>query len=248
MSIGPVALPFARVIDGDTLEAWIGTQRVGVGLIGITAPQGNTNCGQEAAGLLWQLTDGGLRLEEDAQLVFDARNRRTYYADTPDGRSIGAQLVQAGVARADGQGQERDQLAAAEAEARAAQRGCLWRPGVSTQSGLPATTNPPSAAAGATPPAAASLPPGFSQEVIARGLDTPTAFAFLPDGRILIALKHGIVRLYQDGQLVATPFLDIHERVNDYWDRGLIGLAVDPDFASNGYVYLAYTYENDASQ
>ncbi len=35
-------------------------------------------------------------------------------------------------------------------------------------------------------------------------------------------------------------------RVNDYWDRGLIGIAVDPGFASNPYLYLMYVFENDS--
>ena len=91
-----------------------------------------------------------------------------------------------------------------------------------------------------------TLPPGFSQEVVASGLSVPTAFTFLPDGRILVAEKEGVVRVIKNGQLLTTPFIDIRDRVNAYWDRGLIGIAADPDFAANGHVYLMYTYENDA--
>ena len=69
--------------------------------------------------------------------------------------------------------------------------------------------------------------------------------AFLPDGRILIAEKNGVVRIVKNGALLPTPFIDIHNRVNDYWDHGLLGIAVDPNFATNGYVYLLYTYENN---
>jgi glucose/arabinose dehydrogenase len=94
---------------------------------------------------------------------------------------------------------------------------------------------------------AAALPSGFTQDVLASGLRLPTAFAHLPDGRILIAEKSGLVRLYKNGAVLDEPFLDLRGRVNDYWDRGLLGLAVDPDFARNGFVYLLYTYENDAS-
>jgi len=92
------------------------------------------------------------------------------------------------------------------------------------------------------------VPSGFSQEVIATGLIFPTTFAFLPDGRILIAEKEGVVRIVKNDALLPTPFIDISARVNDYEDRGLLGIAVDPNFTANGYVYLLYTYENDVSQ
>ncbi|MCP3140393.1 PQQ-dependent sugar dehydrogenase [Pyxidicoccus xibeiensis] len=83
-------------------------------------------------------------------------------------------------------------------------------------------------------------------EVVVSGLQLPTAFATLPDGRILIAEKSGVVRLFKDGVLQPTPFIDLRDRVNDIHDRGLLGLTVDPAFATNGFVYLAYTYDDDA--
>ena len=79
----------------------------------------------------------------------------------------------------------------------------------------------------------------------------PDAIAFLPDGRMLIAQKSGVVRIVKSGALLPTPFIDLNttpDIVNDYWDRGLLGIAVDPNFATNGYVYLLYTYENNADR
>jgi glucose/arabinose dehydrogenase len=90
-----------------------------------------------------------------------------------------------------------------------------------------------------------ALPAGFTQEVIIAGLSAPTAFAPLPDGRILIAEKTGLVKVYKNGALLGTPFIDLRDRVNGFADRGLLGLAADPDFTRNGFVYLLYTYEND---
>jgi len=55
-----------------------------------------------------------------------------------------------------------------------------------------------------------------------------------------------VVRLFKDGALQPAPFIDLRERVNTLFDRGLLGLAVDPAFATNGYVYLLYTYDDDA--
>lgn len=97
------------------------------------------------------------------------------------------------------------------------------------------------------PQATLQLPPGFARETVVSGLNLPTTFVYLPDGRILIAEKDGVVRLSSHGALQSTPFLDIRDRVNPLNDRGLLGIAADPDFATNGYIYLLYTYEDNAS-
>lgn len=89
----------------------------------------------------------------------------------------------------------------------------------------------------------AAAPAGFSTEVIAGGLNLPTTFDFAPDGRVFVAEKGGAVRIIKNGELLAQPFLTLSD-INTYADRGLIGLALDPNFSSNNYVYLSYTYEN----
>ena len=89
------------------------------------------------------------------------------------------------------------------------------------------------------------VPPGFEEVIVVGGLNQPTTFAFAPDGRIFIAEKQGVVRVFQEGSLLPTPFIDIRGRVNTSEHRGLMGLALDPDFQTNGYVYLLYTYEHD---
>ncbi|HYM14676.1 MAG TPA: PA14 domain-containing protein, partial [Dehalococcoidia bacterium] len=83
---------------------------------------------------------------------------------------------------------------------------------------------------------------GFVTDAVASGLTLPTAFAFAPDGRIFIALKDGPVRIVKNGVLLATPFYTVTP-LNNYHDRGLLGIALDPNFAVNGYVYLSYTYD-----
>jgi glucose/arabinose dehydrogenase len=90
---------------------------------------------------------------------------------------------------------------------------------------------------------------GFVTDVIAdtngAGFEQlPTSFAFAPDGRIFVAMKDGTVKIIQNGQLLATPYYVVSP-VNDYGDRGLLGITLDPQFATNGYVYLAYTYDNN---
>jgi glucose/arabinose dehydrogenase len=85
---------------------------------------------------------------------------------------------------------------------------------------------------------------GFSSETVL----TLPAFSivgatFAPDGRIFVWQREGVVRIYKNGQLLPTPFVDITPEVNIGGDRGLLGLAVDPNFAQTGYVYLLYVFE-----
>jgi glucose/arabinose dehydrogenase len=86
-----------------------------------------------------------------------------------------------------------------------------------------------------------SLPKGFSTEVVASGLDVPTTFDFLPDGRILIGEKNGLVLLAEDAKVASTPVIDLRDQVNTAFYRGLMAVAVDPDFDQNRFVYVVYS-------
>jgi glucose/arabinose dehydrogenase len=86
---------------------------------------------------------------------------------------------------------------------------------------------------------AQSYPTGFSQVQVAGGINDPTVMAFTPDGRILVAEQSGALRVIKNGTLLSTPFVKLN--VNSSGERGLIGIAVDPNFASNQYIYLYYT-------
>jgi glucose/arabinose dehydrogenase len=89
------------------------------------------------------------------------------------------------------------------------------------------------------------LPDGFSTVTVASGLFDPTAFAYAPDGRVLIAEKRGLVRvIHPRGSQAATTILDISDHVATGGDRGLLGIAVDPEYATNHYVYLLYTFDD----
>ncbi len=88
----------------------------------------------------------------------------------------------------------------------------------------------------------------FALDTVASGLTQPTAFEWTPDGNsMFIAQKNGVVRVMKNGSLLSTPFTDIRTQVNDTRDRGLLGIAVHPDFGKspngNNYVYLLYTYD-----
>ena len=90
---------------------------------------------------------------------------------------------------------------------------------------------------------AISLPAGFTSEVVVGGLTYPTTIAYAPDGRLFIGQKDGRVRVFQNGNLLAADFVNISGEVNNYEDRGLLGVAVHPNFPTQPYVYLLYTYD-----
>ena len=84
------------------------------------------------------------------------------------------------------------------------------------------------------------LPAGFDDRRIA-SISRPTALAFTPDDRLLIVSKTGLVRSYQNNML-RSDVLDIQSKVCYGIERGLLGVAVDPAYEDNGFVYLYYTF------
>jgi glucose/arabinose dehydrogenase/PKD repeat protein len=92
------------------------------------------------------------------------------------------------------------------------------------------------------PEPAAGVPPEFSDEFVAN-VSQPMDIAWTPDGRALVPTKTGQVRVLQNGTLLPTPALDLSGVVCTDVERGLGGLAVHPQFATNRYVYLYYTFQ-----
>ncbi len=92
------------------------------------------------------------------------------------------------------------------------------------------------------PSQASTLPAGFAELLVAQNLD-PTAMALAPDGRLFITEKNGKVRIVENGQLLPDPFIIID--VDNYNERGLSGIAFDPDFANNNFLYLYYTVKGE---
>jgi glucose/arabinose dehydrogenase len=88
---------------------------------------------------------------------------------------------------------------------------------------------------------AVSLPPDFNDTFVASA-NQPTSLAFVPGGRLLIAEEAGVVRVYENGSLNVSPALDIRARVCSDGERGLMAVAVDPQFESNRFIYLYYTW------
>ena len=86
---------------------------------------------------------------------------------------------------------------------------------------------------------AATVPPGFTDSLVAAGLNNPTAMALAPDGRIFVCEQGGALRVIKNGALLPTPFLTVP--VDSSGERGLLGVAFDPNFVSNQLVYIYYT-------
>ena len=91
----------------------------------------------------------------------------------------------------------------------------------------------------ASPATAATLIPGFAETPVASGLSLPTSMAFAPDGRLFVTLQGGALRVIKNGALLATPFVTL--TVDSSGERGLLGVAFDPNFAANQFLYLYYT-------
>jgi glucose/arabinose dehydrogenase len=86
----------------------------------------------------------------------------------------------------------------------------------------------------------ATLPAGFTESQLGTDVGgVPTAMAFAPDGRLFVCLQGGQLRVIKNGALLATPFVSLS--VNSTGERGLLGIAFDPNFSANQFVYLYYT-------
>ena len=81
-------------------------------------------------------------------------------------------------------------------------------------------------------------------ETVAEGLEVPWELAFAPDGRIFVTERPGRIRIVQDGVLQDEPFVTLEQVVSES-ESGLMGLALHPDFANNGHLFVCYTYRNE---
>ena len=86
----------------------------------------------------------------------------------------------------------------------------------------------------------ATVPSGFAETMVTNQLGTrPTSMAFAPDGRLFVADQSGKLVVIKNGTLLPTPFLTLD--VDPNGERGLLGIAFDPQFATNQWIYLYYT-------
>src|SRR4051794_32662005 len=96
----------------------------------------------------------------------------------------------------------------------------------------------------AWPALAIQLPSGFTDEQVAV-VGSPTAMAFTPDGRLLIATQPGKLFVHDGTSLLATPALDLAATLCSNSERGMLGVAIAPDFSSSHAVYVYYTFNKN---
>ncbi|MEV3978275.1 LamG-like jellyroll fold domain-containing protein [Nonomuraea sp. NPDC049758] len=94
------------------------------------------------------------------------------------------------------------------------------------------------------PPPAQALPGSFQRQVVFSGLTNPTNIEFASDGRVFVAEKSGLIKVF-DSLTDTTPtiYADLRTQVHNFWDRGLLGLALHPDFPADPRIYVLYSYD-----
>src|SRR5829696_150606 len=91
----------------------------------------------------------------------------------------------------------------------------------------------------ALPATAAEVPEGFILTQVATGMTSVTRMVLLPDGRILVCEQSGNLRVIENGVLRSTPFLTVD--ADSFSEHGLLGITLDPAFATNHFFYIYYT-------
>ncbi|PAP80633.1 hypothetical protein B1759_04435 [Rubrivirga sp. SAORIC476] len=103
----------------------------------------------------------------------------------------------------------------------------------------------------AAPTASAAMTPDLGKFYLEDAVDAtfagPVAVAFAPGGRMFVVEKRGMVWVVENGVRQPQPFVDLRNEVLDQHDRGLLGIAVDPDFEANRRVYLSYTVDHNST-
>src|SRR3954467_5139806 len=79
----------------------------------------------------------------------------------------------------------------------------------------------------ASAPAGASVPTGFTESAAISGLTAPTSVRFSPAGKVVVAEKSGVIKQFDSlSDTTPTKIADLSNEVHDFWDRGLLGLAL----------------------
>lgn len=93
-------------------------------------------------------------------------------------------------------------------------------------------------------PAASALPTNFSDQSVISGLSLPTSLAFAPDGRVFVAEKSGLIKVFSSlDDPSPIVFADLRTETYNSGDQGLLGLVLDPSFPARPYLYVSYTYD-----
>ena len=91
----------------------------------------------------------------------------------------------------------------------------------------------------------AIVPSGFQESVAFSGLNDPTAVRFAADGRVFVAEQGGLIKVFDSlSDPTASIYADISTNVHQFWDRGMLGMTLDPQFTTGRpFIYVLYTYD-----
>ena len=85
---------------------------------------------------------------------------------------------------------------------------------------------------------------GFTDTVVFSNLTNPIAVRFATNGKVFVAEENGRIYFYDNlSDTTPTLFADLRNEVNSYWDRGMLGFTLDPNYATNGRMYVLYTHD-----
>src|SRR5688572_29727774 len=84
--------------------------------------------------------------------------------------------------------------------------------------------------------------PPYVRTTMITNLAYPVAFTFTPDGRYLITHKPGTISMYSSAGTFMNTFYDLSDSTYNLGERGLLGIEIDPNYATNGYVYVYYNH------
>ncbi|MGW0808487.1 PQQ-dependent sugar dehydrogenase, partial [Nonomuraea sp. NPDC002799] len=85
-----------------------------------------------------------------------------------------------------------------------------------------------------TSPPAQALPAAFQRQTVFSGLNHPSNIEFAADGRVFVAEKNGLIKVFDSlTDTTPTTYADLRTQVHNFWDRGLLGMALHPDFPAD---------------
>ncbi|SEB09188.1 sorbosone dehydrogenase family protein [Paenibacillus sp. 276b] len=82
----------------------------------------------------------------------------------------------------------------------------------------------------------------YEASVLVDGLNVPWELVSVPDGRMFVTERPGTIRVIENGELASEPLIEFSAPFNEEGEGGLLGLAADPDFDDNGYLYAYHSY------
>jgi glucose/arabinose dehydrogenase len=96
---------------------------------------------------------------------------------------------------------------------------------------------------------ASALPPNFQMTTVWSGLNVPTSVRFAPNGKVFVAEKRGVIKVFDSiSDTTPTILADFQVEVLDFLDRGLNALAVDPQFPTRPFVYAFFAVDAPVGQ